>query len=43
MTEQSIIGVHDTIPKAEEAIHQFDQDGFPVKTDFPNGYGRSSW
>jgi len=31
MSEQSAIGVYDSISKAEEAIHTLDHGGFPIK------------
>jgi hypothetical protein len=30
MAEQSVIGVYDTLLKAEEAVRQLDRQGFPI-------------
>jgi hypothetical protein len=31
MSEQSVIGVYDRLPKAEEAVRMLDRGGFPIK------------
>jgi hypothetical protein len=31
MSEQSVIGVYDSLPKAEEAVRMLDRGGFPIK------------
>jgi hypothetical protein len=31
MPEQSVVGVYDTMAKAEEAVHQLDREGFPIQ------------
>ena len=31
MAERSVVGIYDTMARAEEAVHMLDQAGFPVK------------
>ena len=31
MPEQSVIGIYDTMSKAEQAVRQLDREGFPIQ------------
>jgi hypothetical protein len=31
MPEQSVVGVYETMSKAEQAVHQLDREGFPIQ------------